>query len=176
MINEQDTTLRALQTALKMEIDGKSFYLKASQNSKNKLGKQLLKKLADEEDGHRLVFQNIYDTLKAKNGWPDVKYRGDGGRGLRTIFAQALDDKKKNPQPITAELDAVNLAMDLENKTYDFYKARSAKAEHNAEKELYESIAMQESEHHRVLQDYYEFLQDPAQWYVKTEHTSVDGG
>ena len=73
-------------------------------------------------------------------------------------------------------MEAVTVAMDLENKTYDFYKERSVKTDYAAEKELYESIAMQESEHYRVLQDYYEFLQDPAQWYVKKEHTSVDGG
>jgi rubrerythrin len=176
MPNEQDTTMVALQTALKMEIEGKDFYLKASNSSQNELGKQLLKKLAAEEDVHRATFQNIYDTLKAKKGWPDVKYQGDGGRGLRTIFAETLEDMKKNTKSIAAELDAIKVAMDFENKTYDFYKGRSAKATHNAERELYESIAAQESEHHRVLLDYYEFLQDPAQWYVKTEHTSVDGG
>jgi len=176
MTNEQATTLEALQTALKMEVDGKTFYLKVSKSSKNKLGKELLKKLAAEEDVHRGVFQNIYDTLKAKKGWPDIKYQGDGGQGLRTLFAQALEGISKNPPSLTVELDAVSVGMDLENKTYDFYKERSAKAGNSAEKELYESIAMQESEHHRVLQDYYEYLKDPAQWYSKTEHSSVDGG
>jgi len=176
MPKERDITLKALQTALKMEIDGKKFYLKASQNSKNQLGKQLLKKLAAEEDEHRVVFQNIFDAIKARKGWPDVKYIGDGGRGLRTIFAKALESMDKDTKSITAELDAVKIGMDLENKTYDFYTKRSAKSTFEAEKQLYEAIAIQESEHHRVLQDYYEFLQDPAQWYVKTEHTAVDGG
>ena len=66
--------------------------------------------------------------------------------------------------------------MDMENKTLDFYNGRSKQTTYEAEKQLYEAIAMQESEHHRVLLDYYEFLKDPAQWYVKKEHTSVDGG
>jgi rubrerythrin len=176
MSNEQDVTLKALQTAVKMEIDGKKFYLNASKSSKNELGKQLLKKLASEEDAHRVVFQSIYDTIKAKKNWPDKKYISDGGRGLRTILAKALEDMEKNPKSITAEMDAIKVGMDLENKTYDFYKECSAKTDYAAEKELYESIAMQESEHYRVLQDYFEFLHDPAQWYVKTEHSSVDGG
>jgi rubrerythrin len=176
MPNEQEITVKALQTALKMEIDGKKFYSKSSQSSKNELGKKLLKQLAAEEDAHRLVFQNIFDAIKAKKGWPDVKYTGDGGRGLRTIFAKALESREKNSKAIVAELEAVTIAMDLENKTYDFYKERSVKTTYEAEKQLYEEIAMQENEHHRVLQDYYEFLQDPAQWYIKAEHTSVDGG
>jgi rubrerythrin len=178
MPNEQDTTLGALQTALQMEIDGKGFYLKASKASKNTLGKQLLKKLAAEEDTHRGLFQNIYNIIKSKKDWPDVKYNPDGGRELRTIFAKALDDmdKDKDTKSIQAELDAVKTAMDMENKTYDFYKSRSKQTTYDAEKQLYEDIAIQEGEHHRVLLDYYEFLTNPAAWFVQKEHTAVDGG
>ncbi|OGO18273.1 MAG: hypothetical protein A2Z15_03520 [Chloroflexi bacterium RBG_16_50_11] len=175
MPNEQEATIAALQTALQMEIDGKEFYLKASRASKNKLGKELLKKLAAEEDIHRKVFQNIYNTIKSKKGWPDVKYSPDGGGNLRTVFAKALEDMKKNAKPIPEELDAIKTAMDMENKTLDFYKGRSKQTSLDAEKQLYDALAMQESEHHRVLLDYYEFLKDPAQWYVKKEHSAIDG-
>ncbi len=176
MPNEQDATLQALQTALQMEIDGKEFYIKASKSSKNKLGKQLLKKLAAEEDIHRAVFKNIYNTIKSKKGWPDVTFSGDGGRGLRTVFSDAMEEMKKDTKPIPAELDAIKTGMDMENKTLDFYRGRSKQTSLDAEKQLYEALAMQESEHYRILLDYYEFLKDPAQWYVKKEHTSVDGG
>jgi rubrerythrin len=176
MPSEQDAALEALQTALQMEIDGKKFYIEAGKSSKNKLGKQLLKKLAGEEDLHRGIFQNIYDIIKSKKGWPNVKYQGDGGQSLRTVFAKALENMDRDTKPITAELDAVRTAMDMENKTKDFYTARARQTGYAAEKQLYESIAIQEGEHFRVLMDYYDFLKDPAQWYVKMEHTSVDGG
>ncbi len=176
MPDEQEATLKALETALQMEIDGKEFYLKASSASKNKLGKDLLEKLAAEEDVHRVVFQGIYDSIKSKIGWPDIKYRSDGGQGLRTIFAKALENMKKQAPALKEELDAVKTGMDLENKTLDFYNARSKKTTLDAEKQLYEALAMQEGEHHRVLLDYYEFLKNPAAWFVQKEHTSVDGG
>jgi rubrerythrin len=176
MPNEQEATLGALQTALQMEIDGKEFYLKASQASKDELGKGLLKKLAAEEDMHREVFQNIYNAIKSKKGWPDVKFRADGGQGLRTVFARTLEDMDKDVKSLPTELDAIQTAMEMENKTLDFYNSRSRQTNYAAEKQLYESLAIQEGEHHRVLLDYYEFLKDPAQWFVKTEHTSVDGG
>ena len=176
MPSEQQATLKALETALQMEIDGKAFYLKASEASKNKLGKDLFEKLAAEEDVHRTVFQGIYDSIKSKRGWPDLKYRGDGGQGLRTIFAVALEKMKSHTPALKEELDAVKTGMDLENKTLDFYNARSKKTALEAEKQLYEALAMQESEHHRVLLDYYEFLKNPASWYVQKEHTAFDGG
>ena len=175
MAKEHEATLEGLQTALQMEIDGKEFYLKASQASQNKLGKELLKNLAAEEDIHREVFKKIYNTIKNNKGWPDVKFSADGGRGLRTIFAKALDVMDKSVNSMPDELDAIKTAMGMENKTLDYYNSRKKQAAYDAEKQLYESLSIQESEHHRILLDYYEFLKDPAQWFVKTEHTAVDG-
>ncbi len=177
MAKEQETTLEALQTAIQMEIDGKEYYLKASKASRNELGKKLLKKLAGEEDVHRKVFEDIYKTISAKKGWPDKKIQHDGGQGLRTIFARALEEmSKEDVKTIPTELEAIQTAMAMENKTFDFYRSRSGKATYTAEKELYEALATQEEEHHRVLLDYFEFLKDPAAWFVQKEHHSLDGG
>ena len=71
MADEHDKTLKALEAAIQMEIDGKEFYLKASQASNNELGKKLLNKLADEEDVHRQVFESIYKHISAEKGWPE---------------------------------------------------------------------------------------------------------
>jgi rubrerythrin len=176
MTTEQDKTLGALQKAIQMEIDGKEFYLKASQASKNELGKQLLKSLAAEEDEHRKVFEGIYGAISVEKNWPDKEFHPDGGRGLRTIFAKALDHMDSGTKAMPDELDAVQTAMSMENETYDFYKSQSEKAAYDAERQLYEALAVQEEEHHRVLLDYYEFLKNPAAWFVQKEHPSLDGG
>ena len=74
------------------------------------------------------------------------------------------------------ELDAVQTAMDMENKTYDFYQNRVKDATHDAERDFYQALAAEEREHHMVLLDYYEYLKDPAGWFVTKEHPSLDGG
>jgi rubrerythrin len=176
MTREQDTAAGALRTAIQMEIDGKEYYLKAGKASRNELGKKLMEQLAAEEDIHRQVFEKIYKDIGAQKGWPDKAFKGDGGRGLRTIFAKALEAMGKDVKAIPTELEAVQTAMAMENKTYDFYRSRSGKATYEAEKQLYEALAVQEEEHHRVLLDYYEFLKDPAAWFVQKEHHSLDGG
>ncbi len=176
MTTEQDKTLRALQTAIQMEIDGKEFYLKASQTSHNELGKKLLKSLAAEEDLHRQTFEEIYNAISVKKDWPSTGFQPDHGQGLRTIFARALEEMDADIKAVPTELDAVQTAMALENKTYDFYKRQSEMATYNAERDFYEAVAAQEGEHHRILLDYYEFLKDPAAWFVQKEHPSLDGG
>ena len=176
MVTEQDKTLKALQTAIQMEIDGKEYYLKASRESGNELGKKLLQSLAAEEDLHRQKFEQIYDAIRSKKAWPKTDFQPDGGKGLRTIFSRETNKIGSKIKSLATELGAVQEAMAMENKTYDFYKNQGKNAVYRGERDFYEALAAQEREHHRVLLDYYEYLKDPAAWFVKEEHPSLDGG
>ena len=176
MATEQNRTLEAIRTAIQMEIDGKEYYLKTSQASGNELGRKLLQNLAAEEDIHRQKFEEIFNTILTREGWPGVDFQPDGGQSLRTIFARATREMGATAPAPASELDAVKIAMDMENKTYDFYKSNSQTAAHDAEKDFYQALMAQEREHHLILLDYYEYLKDPAAWFVKSEHSSLDGG
>lgn len=173
MVTEQGKTLEALKTAIQMEIDGKEHYLKASEQSSNPMGKDLLKSLAAEEDMHRQKFEKIYNAIQAKKAWPDVKFKPDGGKGLRTILANAAQSSIVKED---GELEALQTAIKMEIKTHDFYKSQGEKAVYGAEKEFYEKLAGEEREHQLVLLDYYEYLKDPAGWFVSKEHPSLDAG
>jgi rubrerythrin len=168
---EQGKIIEGLQTALQMEIDGKEFYTKASQASGNELGKKLLAQLAIEEDYHRRVFVSIYESIKKREGWPEVDFHPDGGSALRTLFSRNLA-----PEVMTtkSELDAVTTARAMETRTYDFYQSQKKQAGHPGERDFYDRLAAQEQEHNLLLADYYEYLQNPAGWFVKKEHPSLD--
>ncbi|MFH1775159.1 MAG: ferritin family protein [Chloroflexota bacterium] len=175
-MTEQDETLKAARIAIQMEIDGKEFYLKAGRSSGNRLGQELFSSLAEAEDMHRQKFEEIYNTVRSKQGWPGVHYEPDGGRTLRTIFARAIGEFGSKIKAAATELDAVQTAMGMENKTYDFYKERAKQATYGAERGYYEAIAGEEKEHYLVLLDYYEYIKDPAAWFVQKEHPTLDGG
>lgn len=175
MAGEQLTTLDSIRTAIQMEIDGKAFYLKSANLSGNELGKKLFTSLAAEEDIHRHVFENIYQAISAKQKWPVVNPE-DHLEGIRTLVASETRKLGSNIKPAKTELDAVETAMGLEDKTYDFYKQNGAKASYPAEKELYQKLASQEASHKLVLSEYYEYLLNPAAYFVKMEHHSLDGG
>jgi len=176
MTSEQDKTLESLKIAIQMEIDGKQYYLKASQESGNELGKKLLEKLASEEDSHQQKFENIYNAIMAKKGWPAADFQPNGGSQLRTLFARATEEMGARAKGATTELDAVQTAMGMENKTFDYYIRQGASAAHDAEKDFYYAVASEEREHYLILLDYYEYLKDPAAWFVLKEHPSLDGG
>jgi len=176
MVTEQDETIKALQIAIQMEIDGEEYYLKASQESNNELGKKLMQSLAAEEEFHRQKFGEIYNAISNKKAWPAIVLWPDRGKGLRTIFSRATQKMNSNVEIMATELDAVQKAMGMENKTHDFYKSQGQKATYDAERDFYETLAAEEKRHHLILLDYYEYLKDTAGWFVKKEHPSLDGG
>ena len=176
MVTEQNKTLEGLQIAIQMEIDGKDYYLKASRESGNELGRKLMRSLAAEEDIHRQKFVEIYDVISSKKAWPVTDFQPDRGKRVRTVFAEASREMGVNVKAPATELDAVKTAMDMENKTHDFYKTVSENATYDAEKDFYETLAAEERGHHLILLDYYQYIKDPAGWFVAKEHPSLDGG
>lgn len=176
MVMEQGKTLEVLKIALQMEIDGKKYYQKVSRSSDNQMGKQLFQSLAEEEDCHRQRFEEIYDAIRNKKVWPVTDFKTGGGQKLRTMFVEAAEMAGSQVAAPATELEAIQVAIGMENKSYDFYKDRGKNATGDAERDFYEALAAEEREHHLVLLDYYEYLEDPAGWFVAKEHSSMDGG
>ena len=176
MTSEQAKTLEALQIAIKMEIDGKEFYLQAAAGSRNETGKKLLQSLAEEEDVHRHKLEAIYKAVSANKTWPATSFEPDRGIKLSILFAGTCQATGANVDGIATEFDALNIAIEKEKESYDFYECQAQTATYEVERDFYEKVAAEERGHELILVDYSEYLTDPAGWFVKTEHPSLDGG
>lgn len=172
MATEQEKTLAAVRRAMQMEIDGKEFYLRAARASGNPLGSKLFNTLAKEEDSHRLKFKAIFEAIQAKKNWPAVDLEPVAEKELKTVFAAAPAQLELK----SSELEDVQTAMQMENKTMDYYKSQAATAAFAEEKRYYETLAKEESVHHKVLFDYGEYLKNPADYFTMKERHSLDGG
>ncbi len=172
MESEHSKTLEALRTAIQMEIDGKQYYIKVGESSGNELGRKLFKQLAVEEDRHREKFEEIFNTFQKTKGWPAVDFKPRDGKAIRN----ALAGLNLSEKPSSTELEAVQTAMAMENKTRDFYKEQSRISSFETQKKYYEILAQEESVHHALLLDYYEYMQNPAGYFTMKERHSMDGG
>ncbi len=175
MENEQARTIEVLQLAVRMEVEGKEFYQKASQKSSNKLAGELFQQLADEEDFHRKKFEEIYEVLKKGQSWPDIEPPFEKGKRLKSLFAKATRALGSKFKVAESDLEAIKVAMDMESKSYNLYHSRSEESTLPVEKRFYETLAGEERGHHLALLDSYEYLSDPAGWFTKREHWSLDG-
>ncbi|HSW58122.1 MAG TPA: ferritin family protein [Dehalococcoidales bacterium] len=171
MTNERSLTLAALNSSIQMEIDGRNYYLEMHKACRQEEGRKLFQTLAAEEDIHRQNFEKIFRIITAQKKWPEEKPEIPESR-RSTLFSEAA----KNADVTESELEAIRKAMEMENKTRDFYLERAEKATFQAEKQFYTILAREERTHHNLLQDYYEFMQDAAQYYSVKEKHSLDGG
>ena len=176
MENEQAKTIEALQFAIQMEIDGKEFYQKASRECDNKIAKGLYDWLATEEDGHRKRFEEIYKAIKNKKAWPEINIQPKKAKKLSILLSKATEAVCPIIEAPSAELEVAAKAMDMENKTHDFYQSQGEKAKYDTEKKFFKALAAEERGHYLALVDYREYLVDPAGWFHKAEHHSLDGG
>ena len=174
-MNEQDSVLKALRTAIDMEFDGKACYLAASANSRNAAGKQLLQSLAEDEDEHRRRFSQIFDSVRREMGWPELEPKPGRGDEIRGTLHAACQELGANVSGTADELAALQTAIDKEKKSYDFYERQAKGASYASEMAFYDAVAREERGHELALLDYYEYLTDPSGWFVNKEHPSLDG-
>ncbi len=176
MVSDKEKTEQALKIAIQMEIDGKEYYEEAGRACDNELSRKLFISLAGEEDLHRSKFEEIYSAISSQKEWPVIDFKPDGANNLRTIFNTSIKKIGADIKAPADELEALEKAMEMESKTFDFYMECNRDATYAAEADFYEKLALEERGHHLVLLDYYEYLKDPAGWFVRTEHPSLDGG
>lgn len=175
MTGKHDKTLEALRTAIEMEKDGKECYLQAILTNTTEPAKLLLQALADEEDEHRRKLEKIYKTVRAQKSWPPINFQDGAKEPLRELFTRTCTALGANIRPFASELDVIRIAIDKENKSFDFYASQARLSTYASERAFYEAISREENEHHLVLLDYYELLMDPESWFLRKEHQSLDG-
>ena len=175
MEKEQAKIVEALKFAIQMEIDGKDFYQKSEKASSTRLGKELFQWLAGEEDKHRQRFEDIYQAIKRNQAWPEADIQPAQSDKLRTIFFSARAASAPKTENQAAELKSIAKAMDMEQKSQEFYQEQGEGSMYPAERTFFKSLAAEEHGHYLAMVDYREFLVDPAGWFRKSEHHSLDG-
>jgi rubrerythrin len=61
--------VRILESAVRMELDGRKFYLKAAKTAKNLIARKLLESLAEQELAHIDRIKEISEGLKHEEDW-----------------------------------------------------------------------------------------------------------
>jgi rubrerythrin len=173
-MSEAAVTQEALRLAIRMEIEGRKFYLEAVRHCGNEPGKKLFRSLAREENDHRRDFEKIYESLRNKYEWPVTEIVAKTTRRKLSYPAGLTPQTCPALPPAEGELEAVKTAIKMENESYDFYRKQTAHATYPGEKEFYEALSAAENVHRLALVDYLEFLSDPAAYFVNKEHPTLD--
>lgn len=177
MNQENDRAVQMLQAALNMEEKGQKFYEEAVQKTQNQLGRDIFRMLMEDELVHMQRIKTIYQTLTEGTGWSeswkllDVDVHQDLGQ----VFRQLAAEHGKNIKAETGDLQALDVGLDFELKSVNFYREQQPQATGELEKEFIEHMIAEEQEHHRLLDDMKFYLTDPDGWFMEKGSGLLDG-
>ncbi|MCR4438482.1 MAG: ferritin family protein [bacterium] len=172
--------LQALSLALKLEGEGRQFFLAARDRTEHPLAKETFAYLADWELEHISIIQHFYASLRERGQWTSAAHlqgkRGEAIATFRSVFRAARERLDETVSTQADVLEAYRLARDFEDKLIVFYKERAAAASDQTAKQFYTFMTEQEREHHLILENSLRYLDNPAQYHAEEENWMFDGG
>ncbi len=167
----QDELHYLIAEAIKLEIRGKEFFLKAAEATHNELGQKMFERLAAEEVIHLETFSRLFSEVLGSDNWK----KEIPGSELKenSAVVESLVNRMKGAGG-KSELEALSIGLELEKKAIEhFSQAISASSSPEA-KELFEKIAAEERYHYDLLQAQLDSLQNTGFWLDSAEF-KMDG-
>jgi rubrerythrin len=174
MINEKER-LNALEVALNNEMREREFYLKNANRTKNPLGKKMFQQIGDDELEHYERLKQLHQKWAKQEKWPEtvpLKVKDTIVKDILLDFVKKVDVTAKGDSD---DLEAVRTAIDFEAKGAKYYADLRDSLSNPKEKEFFDLLSKMENEHYVSLKDTEEYFIDPASWYLKAEHHTLDG-
>jgi rubrerythrin len=160
-----NTGLTALSQALKLEQEGRAFYLKAAEETLDDKGKGMFLSLAADEERHAEMVQRQLREIEGGGSYvllpnldvPDIDLDAKLFPPERRQVEARIG---RNPN----ELDALHVALENEIRSYDLYRAAAQETESEAGQQMYRWLAGAEMTHFNLLMSNYESLVAMGGW------------
>jgi rubrerythrin len=175
-MQNKDEILCALAAYIKNEQDGFEFYEYCAQKTANENGKQMFQSLAHDELQHIARLQGEYDSLLNRGEWLTVQQAA--ACALPDTKALFPKDRAKIDELIkgaSSDLDALQLAIEMEKDSYRAYKSEAEKASNQDAKAVFEGLAQEEHNHLETLENTYTYLANTAEWFQVKEKPIFEG-
>ncbi len=156
---EKTVVRDALELTLAIERRGYTFYTNASRKTKNDSGRMMFQRLAAEESDHLRRLREEHRALLEQNAW--LK-REPARLPLSRKIAEGIFPQKEllkvDVKDGTSDLDALNIAMDLERKSRRFFEDFAKQITDASGKKVFMEFAKEEESHLRALMTEYRSL------------------
>ena len=149
----------ALELTLAIERRGLTFYTNASRKTKSDSGRLMFQRLAAEESDHLRRLQAEHQSLLDKNEW--LKREPARLPLSRKIVEEIFPQKellKIEVKDETSEIDALNIAMNLERRSHQFFTDFANQISDENGRKIFMNFAKDEESHLQALMAEYNSL------------------
>lgn len=157
--------LEILRQATQVEREGREFYLKAAQTTQDEKGQQMFRTLASDEKNHFNLLQRQYNALKQDRRWIEFPEAKKTQIDLdKPLFPKGKKALEKAVTAKSGDLDALLFGLDIENRSYDFYRRAALETTDALGKAMFEFLAGEERGHFDILMMRYQYLTGSPGW------------
>lgn len=155
-----------VQAGIKLEEDGRVFYLKAASGTPNELVRKMFESLAEDELRHVEWLKEL-----SSGGKTALDANRELHGRLRGVFKASEEVKG-----VEDDIEAIDVAIGMEEKSKAAYKEWGAGSDSEEVRSLCKTIAAQESFHRQLLENTKEYFRRPGDWFMQEEQWNFEGG
>lgn len=159
----------AVEISIGMEEDAIKFYKEAADKTSNQVGKKIFLSIMEDEIHHLEWLNNYYNEHDIPITPTNPMDR------IKNIFEELKSQMQQKIAATEAEVDAFKIAMEMEQKGFEFYKKHAAEAPEEKERTLFEMLASEEEKHYKAFANTHDFLADSGNWFMWEEKGIIEG-
>ena len=150
MSENRKEILDAIMRAMEIEKETFDYYTRAELKTFDPSGKKIFRWLAKTEEEHYLKLSELYSVMEEGGHW--VFYGGS------TISLEAEDPGEKEIGFTTGDLEALEIAMEIEKKGIAYFDDLASKTSDPNGMKMLTKLREEENEHLRVITEKYNQL------------------
>ena len=157
--------MNIFEYAMKMEEDGRAYYLENAEKMTIPGLKRILLEMADDELKHYAIF-------RAMRNQEQVEYIESEKTTIIDTVKNVFEQLKNENKNIGDESDTIRIwevARDVEKKAEEFYREKAAEVNDKHSKDILAKIADEEHRHWATIENVMQFLEAPKQWLEDAE-------
>lgn len=164
-MERKNQALTALSQALKLEREGRAFYLQAAEQTQDPKGRALLISLADDERMHAEMIERQLHVMEGSGRYVLLPDLDAPAIDLNApLFPQEREVVAAKVGSRSGELDALHVALENEVKSYDLYRHAAQETDDEAGRRMYTWLAGAEMTHFNLLMANYEAINTLGAW------------
>ena len=164
-----------LSSALKLEKDGRDFYLQMAAGASNEYAQKTFESFADDENNHVQWLKDMVNEGTAfTHADPEEVSRIYGK--LQNIFAGIPEEKKSELSSVPDDISRIDVAIGKEEETIQAYSGWAEEADDEEVKKLFNTLVDFEKNHRTLLNNVKMYLDKTGDWFMTEEQWGFDGG
>lgn len=148
--------------AMQMEKDGEALYRELAEKSNNKGVATVLTRLADAEVKHYQYLKMLSENTSFEFAVTDVITEAGN------IFSD-MQQAEKVDVLNKSQMDLYEKALEIENRSREFYLEKRDEAKDSFQKTILDHIASEEKQHARLISSILDFIKEPQRWLENAE-------